>query len=739
MIVAFVFGFRHSKKYFLFEGPEMSLNSTIITDTLFSLSASRRDLPEDIVKSRDFFTKIIVLRVLSRWTGDYCHDGVLSEVIDRGLFPRENIPDDTALLVKWDQEIAKQKSEDKYIYVIPRKILNEEDVHEYATLCRRIFDIPEQVPDHANIEFLSDLLDINSVERTALNLALYLNSPYNTNTGNYVWNKIMNMDSVKKLDSAYEIFAGLSPTEVKELHHGTLRRSAILTVPSSGVYGLNDDLQSIFCRENVSSKYIEDTLFPSSIATQLNVSDYPHVSKETTRVMDIVDRTLASRRIGNNIMLWGGPGTGKTELTLAMAKERGWNLRVIGDMSADDSNEKSRNARIASLKLAQKILANDKNAVLLFDEMEDLFKTDTNASFSKAYINRIIETSPIPIIWTTNSLMALEHSVLRRMVYNINLENPPVETREIIWKKYCREIGLKLSTPAIKKLAAAYEIAPALIRNAVSVAYAVVGEAKGKRAEMEIHEIVESLDKLVNMGKERAPIEMESDTPYDLTCVNSDTNVSAFTDDIAAAAPRWAMCLYGAPGTGKSEYGRYIAKRLGKKLVLKRASDLVSMWVGQTEQNIAKAFEEARRNKHILLIDEGDSFLRSREKAKNSWEITAVNEMLSQMERHTEPFILTTNLMNDLDAASLRRFTFKLEFKFLAAEQAKRLFVQYFGCEAPHAIERNDKLAPGDFANVKRQAMIRKVTDSERLYAMLKAETDLKDSSGVSSIGFHNA
>lgn len=66
--------------------------------------------------------------------------------------------------------------------------------------------------------------------------------------------------------------------------------------------------------------------------------------------------------------------------------------------------------------------------------------------------------------------------------------------------------------------------------------------------------------------------------------------------------------------------------------MVRRASDLLSCWVGATEQNIARAFEEARKDDAVLLIDEADSFLQDRRGAGHSWEVTQVNEVLTQME-----------------------------------------------------------------------------------------------------------
>lgn len=684
----------------------------------------------------DFYYKFMVLETLSRWTPEIGRGTVLVDAYEYDMFLNsDEVLSETSLSKKWRDEQARQRQAEKYVFVTPREILETQDVLDWVSTVRKVAGIPSELPDHPKLEFICDLLDVEPFERLAVNHALYRMKGIQYSSTSRAWNSMLRSEEWSTTEKVYG-WLGLTPQDTTRLLKGSLRGAGILVPGDKGPLTFEKSLSEIFASEQLSTSYIEDTLFPSSVNTQLTTADYPHVKKETVRVGQIVNRNLETGRKGINTLFWGPPGTGKTELALALANTYGWNLRVIGDISPDDPQEKTRAQRIASLKLAQKILAGDKKAVLLFDEMEDLFKADLNASFSKAFINRLIENSPIPIIWTTNSLQALEHSVLRRMVYNIHLDYPPVETRKLIWRKYCREYGLRIGAKTLDYLAQTYDIAPAVIRNAVAVSFAVVGDARGKNTDIEVKEVIASLDKLVRGGEERVVTdEYDNPHPYDITCVNSTTNIEALSRDVQEADARWSLCLYGAPGTGKSEFGRHLSKLVGKKLMLRRASDLVSMWVGETEKNIAKAFAEAAKAKKVLLIDEGDSFLRNRELARNSWEITSVNEMLSQMERHTQPFILTTNLMNDLDPAALRRFTFKMKFDFLTIEQAKRLFVQYFGCEAPPAIERNHMLAPGDFANVKTQVVIRKITDPERIYALLLDETNLKPQSS-NGMGF---
>ena len=126
---------------------------------------------------------------------------------------------------------------------------------------------------------------------------------------------------------------------------------------------------------------------------------------------------------------------------------------------------------------------------------------------------------------------------------------------------------------------------------------------------------------------------------FDPALIQADTDPVALADRLAASGERrFSLCLQGPPGTGKSAFVRYLAERISLETMQKRASDLMSMWVGGTEQNIAAAFAEARDTGAFLVFDEADSLLADRRFAHRSWEISQVNEMLTWMESHPLPF-----------------------------------------------------------------------------------------------------
>ena len=197
----------------------------------------------------------------------------------------------------------------------------------------------------------------------------------------------------------------------------------------------------------------------------------------------------------------------------------------------------------------------------------------------------------------------------------------------------------------------------------------------------------------------------------------------------------FSMCLYGVPGTGKSAYAQYLGELLDLPVIKKKCSDLIDMYVGGTEKNITQAFEEAADQSAILIFDEADSFLQDRSNAVRNWEVTQVNEMLTQMEKHKFPFVCTTNLMEKLDKASLRRFTFKVQYNYLSKQQRTQCFEHFFGFQN---VNLNDlsSLTPGDFKVVYNKAeMMDCLNDKNKLLEML--EQELKNKAPVARhIGF---
>jgi SpoVK/Ycf46/Vps4 family AAA+-type ATPase len=149
-------------------------------------------------------------------------------------------------------------------------------------------------------------------------------------------------------------------------------------------------------------------------------------------------------------------------------------------------------------------------------------------------------------------------------------------------------------------------------------------------------------------------------------------------------------------------------------------------------------FQEARQSRAVLLIDEADSFLRARQYARQTWEVTQVNELLVRMEQFDGILLCATNRVSDLDPAVRRRFDVKVRFWPLAAEQAEQCLRRALS-EAgtwpddglsDEVLTRFWALGPltlGDFATIRRRAaLLDQSLTAELLLGALAEEAELR-------------
>lgn len=482
-----------------------------------------------------------------------------------------------------------------------------------------------------------------------------------------------------------------------------------------------------------------DEIFESSIKpcskTNLTTKNYPHIKEDVKILLSFLKSAVSKKQKGVNVLLYGSAGTGKTELSKVIASEL--NLKLYEVAYDDGDGYANEHQRIRSYCLAQNVLSAGSN-LLMYDEAEDIFNTnnDEKRQYGKAFINRSLETNELPTIWITNNIFDMDEAVVRRFNLAIEIGIPTEDVRAKIIKKYSENL---IDNKLIKKLAKNDFIAPALISNASVVISNLNTKDKNKAFERVINNTLKAQG-----YEEIRDYNPRDDLPssYDPNFVNSDCDLNELMQGIKISKNA-RICLYGVPGTGKSAYAKFIAKSLKKPIIIKKGSDLLSMFVGWTEKNIALAFKEAKEKHAVLVFDEVDSFLQDRGMATRSWEVTQVNEMLVQMESFDGIFIATTNLIDNLDKACLRRFDLKLEFGYLLPEQAQNLFKKEctllkvkFDENAAKKVSNLGLLTPGDFASVRRQAKFRPIKNGDDFCYRLELEVALKNEAKSVKIGF---
>jgi SpoVK/Ycf46/Vps4 family AAA+-type ATPase len=349
-------------------------------------------------------------------------------------------------------------------------------------------------------------------------------------------------------------------------------------------------------------------------------------------------------------------------------------------------------------------------AAQLMARAEQVVAPPNSSVSGKAWVNQILESNAVPTIWVTNRIEQIDPAFRRRFAYHLELKSPPPGAREGLVRKTLE--GAMVSDAFVAKLTERKGLTPAQIRTAVR--FAGLADGDGSSTESLIERQLRNADLALGNRAHDAGARL-SVTTYDLDMLNVETRfeIPRIVQALKARG-HGTLCFYGAPGTGKTALAEHIARNLDKPLLVKQASDLMSKFVGETEQNMAGMFREAESEKAVLLLDEADSFLQDRRGAQRTYEVTEVNEMLQGMERFAGIFVCTTNLMDRIDQAALRRFTFKIKFKPLSAAQRERMFVSealagdasLLTGEARARLARLEQLCPGDFAAVKRQVDI---------------------------------
>ena len=481
-------------------------------------------------------------------------------------------------------------------------------------------------------------------------------------------------------------------------------------------------------------------LFGEPKNTDLDWADFDHLGESRSDVESLLRGALERGARGVNILFHGPPGTGKTTVCQVLTERIGAQLVSIGECD-EHREEITRRERLRELKMAQCLFGDDGNTVLLLDEMEDVLSQNEAlimsgrpgasdrhlGSPSKVFLHRLLEETKSPILWTTNRARSIDRAILRRVTYAVEMRQPPPRIRARIWERQLAHHAIDATPRDVLALAHEFDASPGVAAGATTAADLCAGNIATVRRS------VRSLSRV--LGCDRPPFKLP--TRFDPSLFTTDLDLAALADRLRRNHERrFSICLDGPPGTGKSAFVRYLADRLGMEVLHKRASDLLGMFVGQTEHNIADAFTEAREDEAFLVFDEADSLLADRRGAYRSWEISQVNEMLTWMESHPLPFACTTNYGQKLDSAVLRRFVFKVTLGFLTPDRAATAFRSYFGVEPPRELAVLRVLTPGDFAVVRRKAaVLGQLRDAQALTAMLRAECDAKPDRST-AIGF---
>jgi len=529
---------------------------------------------------------------------------------------------------------------------------------------------------------------------------------------------------------------------------GKLRSSGLVKVSGGGSLAGNLQLQRGSFRKIATQRLTSlDDLFDSCLRLcpqpASNMDDYMHVTAQAGLAASILREALDHARAGVNILIYGPPGTGKTQLARLLAAHAEAPLYEVS--LVDESGEAQRsNERLQKAGTAQ-LLLGGRQALLLFDECDTVFNDtwslggESTAHLVKGWVNNLLETNPVPMLWIANRINRIDPAFVRRFDLVFKLNTLPQRQR---LKLLSRECGVRIREDQLCRLAQVDKATPAVLKRTIDVASRIDCGGSDFGSTLEI-----LLDGTLR-AQGHAPVRVvnrHSPPPdYDVRLCNSSIDMHMLVQSLFRTSSG-RILLYGPPGTGKTALGRWLAATLDKPLMSRRMSDLQSPWLGEMERNIADAFEHATLDEAVLQIDEIDSFLRDRREASRTWEISLVNEFLTQVESFEGILVASTNLLDSLDPAALRRFDHKIRIDFLKPEQAWRLLRHKLDqwnlpvsdpAQCQRRLAAMSNLTPGDFATVARRHEVVRYCGADEVIDFLEKELAFKEPPRASRIGF---
>lgn len=566
---------------------------------------------------------------------------------------------------------------------------------------------------------------------------------------------------VKVLSVALGLPATLVRTSLEE--DAPLISSGLLSVDERSQYPFRDKLESLtgLCDRMLLPQESLHSLFSGAFTVagepeELTLADFGYLGARVERLAALLRQSIEAGIQGQNILIHGPAGVGKTSLAILLSKAAGGNCFQVAVKHGN--HRLAGDKRLNAYVLAQGILKRHPRAIVMLDEAEDVndvvgYSDDGDDIFlsrpksnggRKGFMNALLETNQLPAIWVTNRIRNLDPAFLRRFSFIMEMTIPPHRKRAEILAKHIGELGV---APGWVEQAATNEaLSPGLVSRAVKTVTTMISGGIQDDPTLMLQEVLNgSLQ-----AQRSAPIPAFNSNrgmSFRMDVINSDVHLESLVGGLRHH-PQARILLSGPPGSGKSEFARQVASTLGLPVMVKRASDLLSAYVGETESAIADMFRRATAENACLVIDEIDSLLNARESGSKRYEVSMVNELLVGLEGFTTGLCMfTTNFTTTLDQAFFRRFDIKVAFNYSTTTQVTTLLKESLttlGLDAE--IDRVEgagrtlrNLTPGDFAAVIRQSRFRPVVSLEDLVDRLRHECDHKAINKPTVIGFVRA
>jgi SpoVK/Ycf46/Vps4 family AAA+-type ATPase len=606
---------------------------------------------------------------------------------------------------------------------------------------------------NANLERLAKLIGLDAVETSILGLAVLIYSEQVLNSVQGLFGGIQAHQVPRLFSSMLKIPVNL--VEKAFDPNGALARADLLTLDYRGCGELPSRIDLLggqfsgrMLRQHSSIFGVLTGLVEPVHPPELGMNDYRFMADRLETLTKVLINAQETGRVGVNILLWGRPGLGKSQLARVIAQHVGRELIQVATQTALGTAHSPR-LRFKIYRMAQAMFS-PKEAFILFDECEEIFNPrgggpekdeDAGEIPQKALIHETLENNKIPTIWICNSIADLTGAQIRRFDICLKMEAPRGVHRKEMFDALT---GDAMSPELLKTLTQHRQMTPAIMSQTAKLVKMITPDVTAQKRDPLALQLIN--DKLIATGHPAIKAPSKSAIKFRPQFVNTSMDLDKVLIGLKShQAGRFL--LHGPAGTGKSAFGKWVAEELGIAHLVFRSSALLGKYVGETEENIASAFEQASRESVVLQIDEIDTFLDERTASKNAWQVSMVNEMLSQIEAFEGLLVTTTNLFANIDDAAKRRFDLNLEFGYLRQEDAETLLRETCELFDIHAISAEvvrkargiGNLTAGDFQQVLGQSRFLQPASADELLLRIMECASAKKFGHPSKMGFLRA
>jgi AAA+ superfamily predicted ATPase len=296
----------------------------------------------------------------------------------------------------------------------------------------------------------------------------------------------------------------------------------------------------------------------------------------------------------------------------------------------------------------------------------------------------------------------------------IKLEEPTLTARAALWEMML-PTEVKLPPDDLNRLAARFRFNPGRIKQAIRRAFALMAAPSGNSvtADSLLEACREVGSTAIGPLAQKVPLPYEWDELVVPPAVRSELELArTWAQNERQVLDRWGfarrlptgrgltMLFSGPPGTGKTMAAQVLTRAWGLDLYRVDVPRTVSKFIGDTEKNLSRLFDEAHASGAVLFFDEADAMFGKRSEVKDAHDRYAnleIGYLLQRMEEYEGITILASNRARDLDEAFVRRFHFMIDFPMPDEAHRLKIWEGMFPREAERDMDLDIRLFAKEF------------------------------------------